>query len=182
MADESGSKVKKITSTEKPVVPRNPTEIQRMKLEKLLKDPDKTVSIPDRPKEWKPSDAPEFIRFVMGSSAGAGSGEFHVYRATRRREYNRTAYIEKKAEEHELDESFHKKLEENQNKADEKTAKKRAKRQKKKQKKLNAKRKKEDVKEKDGHDSKNRASSSDDDDDDDDQEEGNEPHFVIGGK
>lgn len=33
-----------------------------------------------------------------------------------------------------------------------------------------------------GHDSKNRASSSDDDDDDDDQEEGNEPHFVIGGK
>ena len=33
-----------------------------------------------------------------------------------------------------------------------------------------------------GHDSKNRASSSDNDDDDDDQEEGNEPHFVIGGK
>ena len=32
-----------------------------------------------------------------------------------------------------------------------------------------------------GHDCKNRASSSDDDDDDD-QEEGNEPHFVIGGK
>ncbi|PFX28488.1 PRKR-interacting protein 1 homolog [Stylophora pistillata] len=177
MADESGSKdAKKNTLSEKPVVPRNPTEIQRMKLEKLWKDPDKTVSIPDRPKEWKPSDAPEFIRFVMGSSAGAGSGEFHVYRATRRREYNRTAYIEKKAEEHELDESFHKKLEENQNKADEKTAKKRAKRQKKKQRKLNAKRKK-DEKERDD-DNKIHASSSDDDD----QEEENEPHFVIGGK
>lgn len=27
---------------------------------------DKTVSIPDGPKQWKPSEAPEFIRFVMG--------------------------------------------------------------------------------------------------------------------
>lgn len=27
---------------------------------------DKTVSIPDRSKEWKPGEAPEFVRFVMG--------------------------------------------------------------------------------------------------------------------
>ena len=53
MADESGSKVKKITSTEKPVVPRNPTEIQRMKLEKLLKDPVSCSFLKRGHKGWK---------------------------------------------------------------------------------------------------------------------------------
>lgn len=33
----------------------------------------------------------------MGSSAGAGSGEFHVYRHLRRKEYARQKYMEEKA-------------------------------------------------------------------------------------
>jgi len=34
----------------------------------------------------------------MGSSAGAGSGEFHVYRHLRRKEYARQKHIQVKAE------------------------------------------------------------------------------------
>lgn len=39
---------------------------------------------------------PEFVRNVMGSSAGAGSGEFHVYRHLRRKEYARQKFIQEK--------------------------------------------------------------------------------------
>ncbi|XP_068677763.1 PRKR-interacting protein 1 homolog [Montipora foliosa] len=180
MADsEKESSDKK--SSKKPVIPRGATEIQKMKLEKLMKDPDKTVSIPDLPKQWKPGEAPEFIRFVMGSSAGAGSGEFHVYRATRRREYNRVAYIDKMAEQNELNQSYHKKLEDNKAQAEERTAKKRAKRQRKKQKKMGAKRKKDETKQADGDSDQKQADSSEDDGDYENDED-DKPHFVIGGQ
>lgn len=40
------------------------------------------------------SETPSFVRNVMGSSAGAGSGEFHVYRHLRRKEYARQKDIQ----------------------------------------------------------------------------------------
>ena len=78
--------------------------------------------------------AAEFVYNVMGSSAGAGSGEFHVYRQIRRKENARQKIMgDQKAKDDQNDE-YHAKIEENEREADERTAKKRAKRQKQKEK------------------------------------------------
>ncbi|XP_045497870.1 PRKR-interacting protein 1 homolog [Colias croceus] len=118
----------------KPIIIKDATDLQRLRLEKLMKNPEKPVLIPERRKEKTLPPPPDFVRNVMGSSAGAGSGEFHVYRHLRRKEYARQKCIQEKSEQEKLDEEYQRKLEENKRKAEEKTAKKRAKRLKKKQK------------------------------------------------
>ena len=115
------------------VLPKNTADFQRRKIEKLMKK-DKPVFIPNYSKEHKPRDPLEFIRNVWGSSAGAGSGDFHVYRGVRRREYARQKYMNEKSAKDEADAEYQKKVEENKKAADDRTAKKRAKRLKKKQK------------------------------------------------
>ncbi|XP_047003087.1 PRKR-interacting protein 1 homolog isoform X1 [Schistocerca americana] len=115
-------------------IAKTPLEIQRLKLEKLMKNPDKPVTIPERPKDKSMPHVPDFVRNVMGSSAGAGSGEFHVYRHLRRKEYARQKFIQERAEKDLMDAAYHQKLEEHRRAAEERTAKKRAKRLKKKQK------------------------------------------------
>lgn len=109
-------------------LPKNEADVQRLKIEKLMNKPDKPVFIPERPKERKLKSAPEFVRDVMGSSAGAGSGEFHVYRHIRRREYNRQAYLDESENKSKLDEKYHQTQENNKKQAEEATARKRAKR------------------------------------------------------
>lgn len=70
----------------------------------------------------------------MGSSAGAGSGEFHVYRHLRRKEYARQKSIQQKCVTEKLDQEYRDKIETNRLLCESKTAKKRAKRLKRKQK------------------------------------------------
>ncbi|XP_065367808.1 PRKR-interacting protein 1 homolog [Calliphora vicina] len=116
----------------KPII-KSALDLQRLKLEKLMKNPDKPVIIPEhrRDKDFMQS-VPTFVRNVMGSSAGAGSGEFHVYRHLRRKEYARQKMIQSKSHQELLDDEYQQKIEDNRRISEEKTAKKRAKRLKKK--------------------------------------------------
>ncbi|ALC42715.1 CG8441 [Drosophila busckii] len=121
---------------EKPVGPfiKSATDLQRLKLEKLMKNPEKPVIIPEQRRERDyMSSVPTFVRNVMGSSAGAGSGEFHVYRHLRRKEYARQKTIQNQSLREAADDAYQQKLDDNKRAADERTAKKRAKRLKKKQ-------------------------------------------------
>jgi len=110
-----------------------PLDRQRLQLERLLKDPAKPAYIPPAPKEKMVRAAREMMKNVQGSSAGAGSGEFHVYKASRRREYERLKIMEEEAKKETETEEFERRRKEAEDLAEAKTAKNRAKRQKKKE-------------------------------------------------
>lgn len=76
----------------------------------------------------------ERVQNVAGSVAGAGSGEFHNYLNTRKRERERVEEMEKTIADDEERKAFQAKVEANKKEAEEKTKKNAAKRQKKKEK------------------------------------------------
>merc|ERR1711997_576912 len=156
---------------EKKWIHKSTYDVQRSKLEKLMSNPLKPVFIPQPRKEKDVNKAADFQYNVMGSSAGAGSGEFHVYRQIRRKEMFRTRILDKEREKEELDDAFQVKMAEAKKAEDEKSEKKRKKRNKKKE---AAKRRREEAKKnKKGKkvDDKETDEESDDDSDDSDKEE-----------
>ncbi|XP_043818741.1 PRKR-interacting protein 1 [Dromiciops gliroides] len=180
MASSASSSVRAPRPKKEPqplVIPKNAAEEQRLKLERLMKNPDKTVPIPEKINEWAPRPPPEFVRDVMGSSAGAGSGEFHVYRHLRRREYQRQDFMDAMAEKQKMDAEFQERLQRNKVTAEEQTAKRRKKRQKLKEKKLLAKKAKQEQQKKEGSDHSQEHPSSDSEEE---AEEEDQPSFVVG--
>ncbi|KAG9282030.1 PRKR-interacting protein 1 [Astyanax mexicanus] len=161
------------------IIAKTPAEEQRLKLERLMRNPDKLAPIPERPKEWNPRAPPEFVRDVMGSSAGAGSGEFHVYRHLRRREYQRQDFLDRMSDKQKLDEDYIQKVQDNQTAAEERTAKRRKKREKLKLKKQMAKKAKlESQKGSDKEDSS--ASSNESTEEREAEDDAELPSFIMG--
>ncbi|KAK6336631.1 hypothetical protein TWF718_009427 [Orbilia javanica] len=109
----------------------SPSSAQAAQVASLMKNPERFVSTA-RTREKKLAPPPEIVANVQGSSAGAGSGEFHVYKASRRREYERLKMMDDELKWEKEKEEFDTKTEEWKKKDDAKTAKNRAKRQKKK--------------------------------------------------
>lgn len=76
----------------------SPHERQAQAISKLLANLDKEIRIPEGPKEKSIRPPRDVMKNVTGSSAGAGSGEFHVYKQQRRREYERIQLMEEQTQ------------------------------------------------------------------------------------
>ncbi|DAA79063.1 TPA_exp: Uncharacterized protein A8136_2848 [Trichophyton benhamiae CBS 112371] len=109
-----------------------PLSEQAQEIKTLFKDPSKEIRLPEPSKPKTLAPPPEIIANVQGSSAGAGSGEFHVYKASRRREYERIKLMEEELKKEKDDIEFNKAREEAKRKDEEKTEKNRRKREKRK--------------------------------------------------
>ncbi|KAL4810006.1 hypothetical protein BDV18DRAFT_130106 [Aspergillus unguis] len=99
----------------------------------LFKDPSKEINLPSAPSQRTASSLPappEIVANVQGSSAGAGSGEFHVYKASRRREYERIRLMEDEVNREKDQVDWQKKQDEVRRKDEEKTEKNRKRREK----------------------------------------------------
>ncbi|EXJ81569.1 hypothetical protein A1O1_07633 [Capronia coronata CBS 617.96] len=118
-----------------------PLAAQANEIESLFLDPSRPVTLPPPSTERKSAlpAPPEIVANVQGSSAGAGSGEFHVYKASRRREYERLRVMDEEAKKEEENERWEREERERRERDEEKTRKNREKRNKKKAKKGGAK-------------------------------------------
>ncbi|PYH82864.1 DUF1168 domain protein [Aspergillus uvarum CBS 121591] len=108
---------------------------QASQIETLMRDPTREIHLPvQKPPRTAGSlpPPPEIVANVQGSSAGAGSGEFHVYKASRRREYERLRLMQSEVVREQEDEAWARKQAETKRRDEERTEKNRRRREKKK--------------------------------------------------
>ncbi|KAI9791229.1 MAG: hypothetical protein M1816_004221 [Peltula sp. TS41687] len=117
-----------------------PVSAQATSVSALFAHPDREVIIPlSATKEAAPkrlAPPPEIVANVQGSSAGAGSGEFHVYKAARRKEYERLRLMDEEMKREKEKEEFERRTEEWKKVDEAKTSRNKARREKAKARKL----------------------------------------------
>lgn len=108
-----------------------PSTSQSASIDALFARPDQEIRVPTgEPGTGRKSHLPpEIVTNVQGSSAGAGSGEFHVYKASRRREYERLKGMEDEVRKEKAQDEFEKGRAEREKRDEEKTRKNREKRE-----------------------------------------------------
>ena len=115
-----------------------PSTAQAASVDALFARPDQNIRVPPSG-DLKSTRAPppEIVTNVQGSSAGAGSGEFHVYKASRRREYERLKEMDDEVKKEKDQVDFEKSKEARDKRDEEKTRRNREKREKMKARKKN---------------------------------------------
>lgn len=106
-----------------------PSSGQASQLEALFANPEQEIALPSTDTKINFPAAPEIVSNVQGSSAGAGSGEFHVYKASRRREYERLRAMDEEVRKEEDAVVWERERKEREEKDAEKTRKNREKRE-----------------------------------------------------
>ncbi|KAJ2785420.1 PRKR-interacting protein 1 [Coemansia javaensis] len=104
---------------------------QRSQIDRLMRNIDKPIDI-SGPAKAAPRAPPEIVLNVRGSSAGAGSSDFSIYRDLRRKENQRLRLMEAEAAQDAAQERFAREAEALRRRDEDRTAKNRAKRQKRK--------------------------------------------------